>query len=131
MTHPAPRVTPAVMARPPAPRPPAAPRFDRHAWEEALLAAALTHHTDRLLGWALAHLASASGQFRAGTSRDAGHMARATRLTSKQIHQGLKGLERAGLIVRAPRTGNGPEHVLARAFTLTLPPAAERTDTTS
>ncbi|GGN47268.1 hypothetical protein [Streptomyces fuscichromogenes] len=129
MTHHVPRVTPAVMAsRTPAPRPAAAPRFDRHAWEEALLAAALPHHNARLLGWSLAHLAPASGQFHAGNQNDAGHLGRATRMTALQLRAGLKSLERAGLIVRARGPVTGQEHALARAFTLTLPSAAARTE---
>jgi hypothetical protein len=116
-----------VAARRIPPRP-APPRFNRHAWEEALLATSELHHTAKLLAWSLAHLAPSSGQFQAGTSKDAGHLAVATRLTARQIRMGLRALDRAGLIVLAPGAVNGQEHALARAFTLTLPSAAARTE---
>ncbi|MET9089661.1 hypothetical protein ABZX77_48725 [Streptomyces sp. NPDC004237] len=132
MTTPAPRFpTPADVAAGRIPARPAGPvlrRFDRHAWEEALLDSVLPHHTANLLGWALAHLAPSSGEFRAGTAKDAGHLARATRLTGRQIRMGLKALEGAGLLVRARGEVIGQEHALARGFTLTLPSAAARTE---
>ncbi|MEU9386185.1 hypothetical protein AB0D38_36855 [Streptomyces sp. NPDC048279] len=126
MTH---APTPAAMAT----RKPArtAPAWDRHTWEEALLAATLPHHGARLLGWGLAHLAPTSGQFRAGTSRDAGYLGQALRLSAKQLHMGFSQLERAGLLARAGAAAtDGPRHVLAQAFTLTLPSAtaAARTE---
>ncbi|MEU9972321.1 hypothetical protein [Streptomyces sp. NPDC051014] len=133
MTHaPAPRFpTPADMAaRIPAriPARSAAPRWDRHAWEEALLATPEMHHTAKLLGWALSHLAPVTGQFRAGSSKDAGHLATATHLTARQIRMGLRALDRAGLIRYARTEVTGQEHALARPFALTLPTAAARTE---
>ncbi|MFG2699558.1 hypothetical protein [Streptomyces sp. NPDC048386] len=129
MTTPAPRFpTPADLAAGRIPARPLPPRFDRHAWEEALLDATLSHHNARLLGWALAHLAPSSGEFRAGSEQDAGHLALATRMTALQIRSSLRALEKAGLIVRAKGRVSGPQHALARAFTLTLPSAAARTE---
>ncbi|MEU9349055.1 hypothetical protein AB0D74_48445 [Streptomyces sp. NPDC048278] len=128
---PAPRFpTPADLAagRIPARPAPAAPRFDRHAWEEALLAVVDLHYKARLLGWSLAHLAPASGTFRAGTEVDAGHLGKATRMSSLELRMGVKALERAGLLRREPGPVSGPGHVLARAFTLTLPPVTVRTE---
>lgn len=119
-------VTPADIARRP-PLPAAlAPRptlYDRHRWEEALLAAPLEHHAARLLGWGLAHFAGTRGYLPPGTT-DAERLSRPLRLSVKQVRMSLRQLQEAGLISRPDMRTWQPKE-LSRPITLTLPPAAD------
>ncbi|MBD0837393.1 hypothetical protein [Streptomyces sp. TRM68416] len=105
----------------PAPAAPASP-FDRHRWEQALIATPLPHHAARMLGWGLAHVAGTTGHL---GPQEKGHLARTLRLSPKQIRLSLVQLEAAGLI-RRPDVHTWQADGLTRPITLTLPAAAAR-----
>ncbi|MCH5677853.1 hypothetical protein [Streptomyces gilvus] len=121
-----PTVTPAVLAqRKPTPPAPASrlAAYDRHAWEEALMAPPLQHHAARLLGWGLAHMAGERGYLPPGTT-DTGELARPLRLTGKQVRLSLRQLEQAGLVSRPDIRTWEPKNLL-RPISLTLPTAEQ------
>ncbi|OSZ55394.1 hypothetical protein OQI_38770, partial [Streptomyces pharetrae CZA14] len=115
-------------AAPPAqPAPLLPPAYDRHQWEEALLAAPLPHHAARLLGWGLAHLAGPSGYFPPG-SAEASSLGRKLRLSPRQVRLSLGQLQTAGLITR-PDIHTWQPQSLVRPITLTMPPSTTSEDT--
>jgi hypothetical protein len=124
------RVTPtpgdlAAARRPAMPGHPASPpSFDRHRWEQALLAAELPHHAARLLGWGLPHVAGNAGYLPAGTA-NAERLARTLRLTGRQVRLSLQQLEEVGLISR-PDIHTWQPKDLVRPITLTLPTTRAR-----
>lgn len=112
--------TPASLApgyRGPRPRP-----FDRHAWEEALIAAALPHHNAVLLGWSLAHAANTAGYLPSSITGPA-NLARRSRLNKRQVVFSIGHLEAAGLL-RRPDPHTWPDKRDPRPITLTLPAPA-------
>lgn len=94
--------------------------FDRHRWEEALIAAPIPHHNALLLGWALAHAANASGYLPSSICGPA-NLARRSRLTYRQAAMSIQQLEKRGLI-RRPDRDTWPDKTTPRPITLTLPP---------
>lgn len=125
MTEPRTRRTPALMAQSHGPvrtRTTAAAGYDRHRWEEALLATELPHHAARVFGWGLAHLAGDTGRL-AGGATHADRLAEALRLTGRQVRLSLQQLETAGLISRPDIHTWQPRHLM-RPITLTLPAEA-------
>ncbi|MFJ9381915.1 hypothetical protein [Streptomyces sp. NPDC101455] len=110
--------TPAALSRPAG--------YDRHRWEEALLASDMRHDNALLLGWALAHMAGTAGYLPAGTT-SADRLAGRSRLNARQVRLSLTQLDRAGLISRPDiRTWEPKE--LVRPITLTLPASSARTE---
>ncbi|MFI5995889.1 hypothetical protein ACIBAC_29065 [Streptomyces sp. NPDC051362] len=93
--------------------------YDRHRWEEALLAAELHHHNTLLLGWSLAHLAGAQGYLPAGSTH-IDRLAKRAHLTSKAVRLSLSILMRAGLVTR-PDISTWEPRELTRPITLTMP----------
>ncbi|MEV6544419.1 hypothetical protein [Streptomyces sp. NPDC051665] len=110
--------TPAALARPAG--------YDRHRWEEALLASGLPHDNAVLLGWALAHMAGDAGYLPAGTT-SADRLASRSRLNDRQVRFSLTQLDRAGLISRPDIRTWAPKE-LVRPITLTLPASSARTE---
>lgn len=96
--------------------------YDRHQWEQELLAVALPHYAARLLGWGLAHLAGTTGYLPAGTT-NTDRMGRQLNLTGRQVRQSLQQLHEAGLISRPDIRTWEPQEKVTRPITLTLPSA--------
>ncbi|MFD5468861.1 hypothetical protein [Streptomyces sp. NPDC127105] len=123
--------TPAALANarpkpataPSAARPEDAGAYDRHRWEQALLAADLPHSNARLLGLVLAHLAGPGGYMPAGGMQHAGRLAATARMTARQTRISLHYLQVARLIYR-PDISDWPATDVVRPITLTMPPAA-------
>lgn len=118
--------TPAALApaRPAAAGPGRA--FDRHRWEEALIASPVPHHNAVLLGWSLAHAANASGYLPSSITGPS-NLARRSRLNKHQAAISLQQLEKRGLI-RRPDPHTWPDKTLPRPITLTLPGHGESTE---
>lgn len=104
---------------------PPAPSYDRHRWEQELIAADLPHSSALLLGWGLAHQAWPSG-YLPPRAASVEQLSRTLRLTARQVGMSLPQLEEAGLIRRPERTAGQPRG--ARAIRLTLPQAVARTE---
>ncbi|MET8826554.1 hypothetical protein ABZX40_36480 [Streptomyces sp. NPDC004610] len=126
MPTPTPRDMAAAPRRAPAQAPAPAPvpaGYDRHRWEQALIATPLPHSSARLLAWGLAHLAGDSGRLAAGTT-DARRLADRLGVPHKHLGLNLWQLERAGLIHRPAENTWQPRH-MGRPVTLTIPPAPQ------
>jgi hypothetical protein len=104
------------------PRPETA--YNRHRWEQALIATPVPHHNALLLGWALAHVAGDAGYVAPGAG-DAASLAGPARLTPKQVRLFLRQLEKAGLISR-PDIHTWQSREVVRPLWLILPTGAER-----
>lgn len=125
---PRPIPTPADLARRrPAPAPVrAAVPFDRSAWEEAVLASGLDM-ASRALAFALAHHADVSGRITGSSHLSADRLRGEAGLSQDQTTRAFEALHMARLIARPSR------HTWDRArgrrpITLTIPPAAARTE---
>ncbi|MFJ4515235.1 hypothetical protein [Streptomyces sp. NPDC088816] len=104
-------------------RPEDAGVYDRHRWEQALLAADLPHSNARLLGLVLAHLAGPGGYMPAGGMQHAGRLAATARMTARQTRISLHYLQANRLIYR-PDIADWTATDVVRPITLTMPPAA-------
>ncbi|MET7982548.1 hypothetical protein [Streptomyces sp. NPDC005281] len=109
--------TPAAIAQVLAPRTRNA--YDRHRWEEALLATKVPHHNALLLGWTLAHMAGDAGYLPAGSTQMERLAARA-QINPKQARLSVMQLMQAGLVTRPDIETWEPREV-TRPITLTLP----------
>ncbi|MFJ5156357.1 hypothetical protein ACIQCF_33315 [Streptomyces sp. NPDC088353] len=128
MTHTtaiSPAPTPAVFARkhpaPPATaRPVTADRYDRHAWETAVLSSTL-HRNTRCVAFVLAHHADATGYLPAGGPQHASRLAHLARITPKQARLAMQQLENWHYLVR-PDIRDWPPTEMVRPVRLTVPP---------
>lgn len=93
--------------------------YDRHRWEEALIAAGLPHHNAVMLGWSLAHAANSAGYLPSSITGPA-NLGRRSQLNKHQVQFSITQLERAGLI-RRPDPHTWPDKTLPRPITLTVP----------
>ncbi|MEU6491119.1 hypothetical protein ABZ890_12080 [Streptomyces sp. NPDC046984] len=116
----------AIAHRPAASQHSVTPSFDRHRWEQTLLAVDLPHHSARVLGFGLAHLAGTSGYLAPGTAH-ADRLGDTFHLTGKQVRLSLRQLEDRGLITR-PDIHTWQPQDLVRPVTLTIPTAPARTE---
>ncbi|MDN3021560.1 hypothetical protein [Streptomyces sp. S.PB5] len=103
------------------------PSYDRHLWEQALLAAELPHSSALLLGWGLAHLAGTTGYLSPAIASE-GSLAGTLRLTARQVRMSLPQLQSAGLIRRPRSSSRSGAQTAGRPVVLTLPPADARTE---
>lgn len=124
MTAPATRPIPTPADLAAAPRAAAAPAYDRHRWERALLGATYLHRNARLLGMVLAHHAGKSGHLPAGGIQHAGRLADEAGMTPKATRVSLYHLEVAGFIAR-PDLATWEPKAMVRPITLTVPSPAQ------
>lgn len=100
-------------------------RFDRRAWETALLSGDRTRD-ERQTGLVLAHLADPYGELAAGGPQEAGRLAGLGRVAAKHVRLALNKLEKDGLISR-PSIHDWTRQSVVRPITLTVP-APRRTE---
>ena len=100
--------------------------YDRHRWEQAVLASEL-HRNTRIAAFVLAHHADEFGVLHAGGVQSASRLAHLARITPKQARLALQQLENWHFTER-PDLRDWPPSNPVRPVALTLPPLPVRTE---